>query len=113
MTEMAVTDAQFEATVGNVNSGLSSLSATYLPVSHARPPPTANIMSASLTVGFAISASPFSYVESPPYSIKSSSFTSLPATPSIIAFLAFAIAVFPPMTAAVLPKNRVTCGISL
>lgn len=55
-----MTDAQFDATVGKQNNGLSISFATYLHVSQARPPPTAKIMSAFLTTSMSINALPFS-----------------------------------------------------
>src|SRR5699024_11527718 len=48
-THTAVVGAQVEAIVGNEKTGLSSLCATDLTASMARPPPTANNISASLT----------------------------------------------------------------
>ena len=46
-TQTAEVGAQFEAIVGKVNTGFSSLAETVLPVSMARPPPTAKIISAA------------------------------------------------------------------
>ena len=58
--QSAVQGAQLDASVGKVKNGFPSLSAVHFPVSIARPPPNAKIISASLTSGIAISLSTFS-----------------------------------------------------
>lgn len=64
--ETDVQAAQFDAIVGNVNTGLSSVMHRHFTVSSALLPPTPNTMSASLYRGNARSLSTVSYVQSFP-----------------------------------------------
>ncbi len=110
---MAVTGAQFEATVGNVNSGFPASSATSLVSSMARPPPIPNTMSAACTRGSAASLAATSCRGEPPYQIWSVTVTPVPSRAARRRGAAFSMAVLPPMSTAVVPKRLVTVGTAL
>ena len=99
----AVTGAQFDAIVGNVNTGFFSISAKALHVSILLPPPTANIISAICTVFIFFNRSIFSRVALPPYQIKSNKFIDDPFI--AVSNLSFTLLklISPPITIAVLP----------
>lgn len=100
--QTAVTDAQFDASVGNVKSGFFRRCVAHFAVSVARPPPTAKTMSALRISGILVSASAFSKVASSPY-WKLPRISIFPSIALRISGSAAALDFSPPTMTAVLP----------